>query len=145
MLRVRRMTVFDIEEVVKQELEVFKSTLGFQMLYNEITTNNLAKYYVLEKDDFIIGYIGTWMSKPNGQIINFYITPKYQGLGYGKFFLNYVLDKFKEENIEVITLEVRVSNLVAQKLYEKCGFQKGIIRNNYYPDNEDAIIMIKYN
>ncbi len=145
MTRIRKMNVFDIEEVVKQELRVFNSTLGFQMLYNELTTNKFAKYFILEEDDFIIGYIGTWMASPNGQIINFYIIPEYQGKGYGKLFLSNILEEFKINNIEVISLEVRLSNIRAQNLYEKLGFKKGLIRKNYYPDNEDAIIMIKYN
>jgi [ribosomal protein S18]-alanine N-acetyltransferase len=41
-----------------------------------------------------------------------------------------------------MTLEVRVTNNVAQALYRKLGFQNGGIRKNYYTDNqEDALVM----
>ena len=46
------------------------------------------------------------------------------------------------KNSEVVTLEVRVSNYAAQKLYSKFGFNKEGIRKNYYlDDREDALIM----
>ena len=41
-----------------------------------------------------------------------------------------------------MTLEVRVSNMIAQSLYRKFGFQAGGIRKGYYSDNhEDALVM----
>ena len=42
-----------------------------------------------------------------------------------------------------MTLEVRVSNSVAIKFYEKHGFVKHSIRKNYYSNGEDAILMIR--
>ena len=48
----------------------------------------------------------------------------------------------KENNIVYMTLEVRVSNLVAQNLYKKYGFKLAGIRKEYYSNNkEDAMIM----
>ncbi|GAT42209.1 ribosomal-protein-alanine acetyltransferase [Listeria monocytogenes] len=48
----------------------------------------------------------------------------------------------KERGVVRMTLEVRVSNDVAQGLYKKLGFQDGAIRKNYYPDTkEDALVM----
>jgi ribosomal-protein-alanine N-acetyltransferase len=41
-----------------------------------------------------------------------------------------------------MTLEVRVTNYIAQSLYQKFGFQKGGLRKRYYTDNqEDALVM----
>ena len=53
----------------------------------------------------------------------------------------------KRLGAKTMTLEVRVSNEVAQKLYRKYGFQHGGIRKRYYTDNhEDALVMwVKFN
>ena len=48
----------------------------------------------------------------------------------------------KEANMDVMSLEVRVTNVVAQNLYRKLQFQDGGIRKGYYTDNgEDALVM----
>jgi len=48
----------------------------------------------------------------------------------------------RELGARSMTLEVRVTNHVAQSLYRKLGFQNGGIRKNYYSDNqEDALVM----
>ena len=49
----------------------------------------------------------------------------------------------KKNEVFSITLEVRVSNISAQKLYESLGFKKILIKNNYYSDGEDAFFMMK--
>jgi ribosomal-protein-alanine N-acetyltransferase len=53
-----------------------------------------------------------------------------------------VIEKAKKLGAHSMTLEVRVSNEIAQKLYRKFGFLNGGIRKRYYTDNyEDALVM----
>lgn len=53
-----------------------------------------------------------------------------------------VVEIAREYGAKTMTLEVRVTNYVAQSLYRKLGFQNGAIRKNYYTDNqEDALVM----
>ena len=53
-----------------------------------------------------------------------------------------IFERAQKLGAEWLTLEVRVSNLAAQRLYEKYGFRPAGIRRRYYSDNnEDAIIM----
>jgi len=143
-LNIRKMQEFDIEEVVKWETKLFSHSLGYDYLLKEIKENPIANYFVLELNNEFIGYMGTWSSVPNGQIVNFFILPKYQKKGYGSHFLDYIFEFFMTQLINVITLEVRVSNKIAQKVYRKKGFISSFIRENYYPNGEDAILMIKY-
>ena len=138
------MQEIDIAEIVKWETELFENSLGTNYLHRELKENPVANYFVLELANKFIGYMGTWSSAPNGQIVNFFIIPKHQKKGYGSHFLDYIFDFFLSQNINVITLEVRVSNQIALKAYRKKGFISSFIRESYYPDGEDAILMIKY-
>jgi ribosomal-protein-alanine N-acetyltransferase len=95
------------------------------------------KYLVAEENGKIVGYIGTEEISGETHIINMAVHPENRKQGIGKKLIEAVLD---DEN--VFFLEVRASNIAAQKLYEKYGFEKVGVRKNYYEDNgEDAYIM----
>ena len=65
-----------------------------------------------------------------------------RGQGIGEGLMREAMRVAKEHNAETMSLEVRVSNIVAQNLYRKLGFQDGGIRKGYYTDNqEDALVM----
>ena len=80
---------------------------------------------------------------PESHLLNIAIHPTYQGRGLGDKLLQQVILQNKTMGVQVISLEVRVSNLTAIKLYEKRGFLKDDIRPNYYsgPPKEDALLM----
>jgi ribosomal-protein-alanine N-acetyltransferase len=91
---------------------------------------------------FIVGFSGIWMMAGEAHITNIAVRRNYQGRGLGEMLLIATVDLSARLNASFVTLEVRVSNLVAQKLYEKHGFAKAGLRHNYYLDNhEDAVIM----
>jgi len=90
----------------------------------------------------IIGYGGVWLSVEEGHITTIAVSPDYRGLGVGELLLNGLIDQAINLNADVLTLEVRVSNLVAQQLYLKYGFKPAGTRPRYYTDNgEDALMM----
>ena len=93
---------------------------------------------MLGKDN-IIGYIFTHKVDNDVQILNFAIDIAYQHQGYGEKLLYHVMDKLDEYSS--IFLEVRKSNFPAINLYLKFGFSELGIREKYYNDGEDAIIM----
>lgn len=139
----REMTKDDILTVVKQEEEIFNSSLGYDMLYSELELNPYAYYFVLEIDSKIQGYIGIWIVENNAEIINFYITKDYQNQGFGSMILKFILELCELSNVSTLSLEVRKSNEKAKIVYQKFGFQSSHIRKNYYSDGEDAIVMVK--
>jgi [ribosomal protein S18]-alanine N-acetyltransferase len=90
----------------------------------------------------IVGYGGVWLSVDEGHITTIAVAPEYRGRGIGELLLNGLIDQAINLNADVLTLEVRVSNLVAQQLYVKYGFRPAGKRPRYYTDNgEDALIM----
>ncbi|MFP3471371.1 ribosomal protein S18-alanine N-acetyltransferase, partial [Micrococcus sp. SIMBA_144] len=90
----------------------------------------------------VAGYCGVWVIIDEAHITNIALHPEYRGLKLGEALLNKAIHFAKSRGALKITLEVRVSNIVAQNLYRKFGFEEGGIRKNYYTDNqEDALVM----
>ncbi len=90
----------------------------------------------------LIGYGGLWMLAGEAHISTIAVAPAWRGRGLGELLLWSMLRWAQEMNAFEATLEVRVSNRVAQNLYHKYGFEQVGRRRRYYQDNnEDAWIM----
>lgn len=90
----------------------------------------------------IVGYGGLWLTVDDGHVTAIAVDPQHRGFGVGELLLNGLIDAAYELHAKLLTLEVRVSNMVAQRLYLKYGFQPAGTRPRYYTDNgEDALIM----
>ena len=112
------------------------------MVLRQELKNNLARYIVAEIDGKVVGYVGVWFVLDEGHITNVAVHSDYRGKKIGDKLIKELVELCKENNMSAITLEVRVSNIVAQNLYKKYGFKIGGIRKEYYSDNkEDAMIM----
>lgn len=91
---------------------------------------------------FICGYVGFWVMADEAHITTIAVREELQRRGIGELLLMAVLNGARKLFASVLTLEVRVSNTGAQKLYLKYGFRQAGIRKAYYTDNrEDAYIM----
>lgn len=87
----------------------------------------------------IVGYGGLWKIEGEAHVSTIATHPNCRGNGYGEILLAGMFGKALRLNAEFIVLEVRVSNGVAQKLYQKYGFSRcGRKRNYYRHDSEDA-------
>ncbi len=90
----------------------------------------------------VVGYAGLWMMVNEAHVTTIAVAPDYQGRGLGELLLLSLIDKGIELGAYCVTLEVRVSNFVAQSLYRKYTFRETGMRRRYYSDNgEDAHIM----
>ena len=139
---IRYMVKEDIEAVLVVEQNSFATPWSRIAFVNELVHNKFAHYLVIEHEKQIIGYCGLWIIVDEAHITNIAILPQHRGLKLGEQLLNHAVELSKTLSATKITLEVRVSNVVAQKLYSKFGFKPGGIRKNYYTDNqEDALVM----
>jgi ribosomal-protein-alanine N-acetyltransferase len=94
------------------------------------------------QEEFIAGYVSVWYQGEEAHITEIAVREKLRGRGIGELLLIGSLRAAVEYGSKVMTLEARVSNFVAQRLYEKYGFKSVGIRKGYYSDNrEDAVIM----
>lgn len=138
----REMTYNDIEEVSVIEKKSFTLPWTTDIYEKELTENSYAHYYVVEKNGKIIGFCGVWIVIDEAQITNIAILPDYRGQNYGVGLFQYIINQVITNGVKRLSLEVRVSNIIAQKLYRKFGLKPAGIRKNYYTDNnEDAIVM----
>ncbi|MFJ5762999.1 ribosomal protein S18-alanine N-acetyltransferase [Neobacillus sp. NPDC093182] len=138
----RYMKEEDIDQILEVEHASFATPWSREAFYNEIYNNKFAVYIVLEEDDKIIGYCGAWVVIDEAHVTNVAILPEYRGRHLGEALLRKMMTVAKDMGARSMTLEVRVTNNVAQSLYRKLGFQNGGIRKNYYTDNqEDALVM----
>lgn len=138
----RYMREEDIDQVLAVEHVSFTSPWSREAFYNELHNNKFAVYIVLEDDHKIIGYCGAWIVIDEAHVTNVAILPEYRGRKLGETMMKKLMSVAREMGAKSMTLEVRVSNHVAQSLYRKLGFQNGGIRKNYYSDNqENALVM----
>ena len=90
----------------------------------------------------IAAYSVLWTAADETHIINFAAHPNLRRQGIGTALARHLFDEARRSKAPRVTLEVRVSNLPAIRLYERMGFQIAAIRKRYYQDNgEDAYIM----
>jgi len=90
----------------------------------------------------IIGFTSMWIMADEAHITNIAVRQSHQRQGIGELLLMSIIDLAIELKASIVTLEVRVSNLTAQSLYQKYGFAQVGLRHNYYTDNrEDALLM----
>ncbi len=90
----------------------------------------------------VIGFSGYWYILDEAHISTVAVHPRWRGRGIGEELLRAMLARALKQGAVEATLEVRVSNIVAQTLYRKYGFEDVGLRKNYYRDNgEDALLM----
>lgn len=142
MITYRRMTAADVDTVYAIELATFPTPWTLDSFHYEMRENQYAHYIVAEDETEIIGFCGMWLVIDAAQITNVAVVESARGKGIGEALMKEAIRVAREAEMEVMSLEVRVTNVVAQNLYRKLGFQNGGIRKGYYTDNgEDALVM----
>jgi ribosomal-protein-alanine N-acetyltransferase len=139
---VRPMTAEDLPAVQQIERASFTTPWPAQAYRQELEANRLAHYLVAQIGDQIVGYGGIWLMVDEAHVTTFAVHPAYRRRRIGERMLIALLDLSRDRQAREATLEVRLSNLPARRLYEKYGFRPVGIRPRYYSDNqEDALIM----
>jgi ribosomal-protein-alanine N-acetyltransferase len=132
-----------IDDILTVENSSFKIPWSRQSFLDELS-NKFAIYISAQASGRIIGYAGMWKVFDEGHITNVAVHPDLRGQGVGSLLVAKLLEISEAEEITALTLEVRRSNIAAQHLYAKFGFEASGVRKAYYADNgEDAIIMWK--
>lgn len=136
------MRIEDLTAVHAIELASFDAPWPPEAYRNDLETNRLAQYLVARVGDEIAAYGGMWLMVDEGHIITFAVHPIWRRQRIGERLLLAFLDLAGDRGAQEATLEVRLSNLPARRLYEKYGFRPVGLRPRYYSDNgEDALIM----
>jgi len=140
--RVRPMTLADVAAVQRIEHDSFRAPWPADAFRQELASNRLARYLVVEDGDEVVGYAGLWLMVDEAHVTTFAVAPGRRRRGIGEVLLAELVSLARRIGASVATLEVRVSNMPARRLYEKYGFMPVGVRRNYYSDDrEDALIM----
>ncbi len=141
-LRVERMTVADIPGVHAIERASFPVPWPAYAFRQELETNKLARYLVVCAGSRTVGYGGIWLMVDEAHVTTFAVLPSWRRKGVGARLMLALMDLSLEVGANVVTLEVRLSNIPARTLYQRFGFRPVGVRPRYYSDNgEDALIM----
>jgi len=90
----------------------------------------------------VVGYAGIWLMVDESHVTSIAVAAAYRGLGIGDLLFLSLIDTSRQIGAQYMTLEVRVTNTLAQNLYREFGFKETGVRKRYYSDNnEDALIM----
>ena len=132
----------DLAAVLRIEDLSFSTSWPSNAFANEIRDNKLAHYFTGRLGEHIVAYGGLWVILEDSHVTTIAVHPDQRGNRLGEELLVYLLDVAIERGASWMTLEVRESNDVAQKLYRKYGFTTVSTRRGYYSDNgENALVM----
>jgi ribosomal-protein-alanine N-acetyltransferase len=145
-LAVEPMRESDVPVVQDIERSIFSTPWPRNAYYRELGSRNSAYYIVLRRElperREIVGYGGMWRMYDEAHVTTVGVRRDLQHRGYGRIVFAALLQGAYDMGAKWVTLEVRVSNENAMRMYEAFGFKVIGRRKGYYTDNgEDAIVM----
>ena len=107
--------------------------------------DNSTVFFLAKADGKTVGYGGMYTVLDEGYITNIGVMPDYRRRGIGAKLVSKLIDYSVRNSLSFLSLEVRVSNIAAIKLYDSFGFKEVGKRKNFYSNpKEDALIMTRY-
>jgi ribosomal-protein-alanine N-acetyltransferase len=140
MIKIRRANIDDLKEIYRIEKESFPDPYPYGLL--KAFLFHPGVYLVATINEKIIGYcIGIIRNENIGHIISIAVDKDYRRKGVGTLLLKTTINELMKLGAKKFRIEVRESNIIAIKLYEKIGFKEKERIPNYYSDGETAIVM----
>ena len=137
---IRPMTRDDIPAVATLEQQIYDSPWSVRVFYDELAMEN-RRYVVAEEDGVgVVGYAGLLVVESDAHITTLAVEPQARRHSLGTRLMLELVGAAVASGVDHITLEVRMSNEGAQRLYQKFGFAPVGLRKDYYRD-EDALVM----
>ncbi|MBQ4068603.1 MAG: ribosomal protein S18-alanine N-acetyltransferase [Lachnospiraceae bacterium] len=134
----------DVLQVSELEKKYFALPWSYDSIKKEVTNDN-SIFCVAAIDSKVVGYGGMLIVMDEGDITNIVVDEAYRNLGIGKKIVEFLIEEGDKKGCNSYTLEVRVSNEPAIRLYNKLGFENAGVRPEFYEKPvEDAYIMWKY-
>ena len=133
----------DLDKILEIENESFIKPFKKENFLYELNENPFSRFYKLVIDNEIIGFLLLYVTFDSSSIVQIAIKKDKRNQGFAEFLLQNVEKLLIKEEVNFITLEVRVSNIPARKLYKKLGYEEINIKKGYYEDGEDAIYRVK--
>ena len=107
----------------------------------ELARKSERHYLVARIEGVVVGYAGLMFVTDDAHVTNIAVAADHQRRGVGTRLLAELAWQAIHRGCDALTLEVRVSNSRAQTLYSRFGFAPAGVRQRYYENTEDAIVM----
>jgi len=141
-LEVTRMRRRHLRGVMAIERQAYARPWSPNLFLAEISEPNNRHYLVARLDREVVGYAGLICYGDEAHITNIAVDPMREGHGIAHRLLIEQIAAAEAMGAHAVSLEVRVTNWRAQRVYARFGFHPAGIRRNYYADlHEDALIM----
>ena len=142
-IELTRMRRRHLRKVLAIEARVYPRPWSASLFLSELAQRSSRTYLVARHEGEVVGYAGLMHLADEAHITNIAVDPDFHGLKVGTRLLLALVTEAIARGARVVSLEVRVSNAVAQAMYEKFGFAVAGVRKGYYVEtNEDALVMI---
>lgn len=148
-----RSPIYDIEltkmrrrhlrKVLSIESRVYPRPWSMSLFLSELAQRSTRTYLVARYQGEVIGYAGMMFTGKEAHVTNIAVDPDFHTRKVGSRLLLTIITEAVARGAGTISLEVRVSNEAAQRMYRKFGFEAAGVRKGYYIEtNEDALVMV---
>ena len=141
MIEIRALSLADLPAIERIERRSYPTPWSRTMFAGELSKPSSLSFGAYE-DDLLRGYLIVARYVDAWHVMNVAVDPAARRQGIARVLLEHLFDETADDATRGYTLEVRVSNAEAIRVYERLGFVSTGIRRGYYTDNrEDALIM----
>lgn len=141
---IRFASQMDLEDIIRIQEACYdgQAPWGRIVVSSELRNKSNSFFIICHRGELAIAFISLSLRKESIHVANIATIPTYQEQGIATFLIEKGVEIGRELGTKLMTLEVRVSNENAKRLYRKLGFVDGRVKPNYYSDNrEDALNM----
>lgn len=141
-MMIRQIKQTDLAQVCAIEAAIFSDAWTMQSFEETMQNPESCLLVAVDDEDTVLGYCCLYTAVDEGEIVNVAVADKARRLGVGYALVSALMREGSLRGVTFFYLEVRESNLPAQKLYEKLGFKAAGLRKNFYQKPlEHALIM----
>ena len=141
-LELRRLELADLDAIEQIERVSYRTPWSRSMFASELAKPSSLSFGAVDEAGTLVGYLVLSRYVDAWHVMNVAVAPERRRQGVASALLQRLLELTEDDGMRGYTLEVRVSNLGAIRLYERFGFVPKGVRRGYYTDNrEDALIM----
>ncbi len=141
--KIEKMTKAQVPQIAALEKVCFSDPWSENSVASELD-NPLSLWLAATQGEKVLGYVGSQSVLGEADMMNLAVDPAARRLGLGRAIVEALVAELRDNEVHSLTLEVRASNLPAQRLYESLGFLQVGRRPNYYLEpKEDALILRK--
>jgi ribosomal-protein-alanine N-acetyltransferase len=138
---VRLATEDDAEPLARLDREALSGSWTVDSFRDELRKTWAQVWVCTNGHERVVAFVHLWLVADEVQIINVATAPEHRRRGHARAVLSRVLVEVKSRGFVSANLEVRLGNTSAIALYQSLGFVQDAVRQRYYTDGEDAVLM----